>query len=513
MLHKKTLILSVLCLLFIHSYSQDRVLFKPITVIFNNVSIDSALNIIENEINFNFTYNSVYTYSEKKIRAHFTQIPLSIILDSLFNNPFLTYKIIDKQLVIYKEEPESDNISQSITEEIKAITTLSITGSIVDLRSNNPIPFAAVGFKNSNEGTISNHDGKFILTYDSTFLNDTLLISHLGYAMLTIPVKQLETIHTYKLQQQSISLQEVIIRSTDPRSLVRQALNKRFDNYDMNPFIHRAFYRETIKRNDRYMVYTEALFDIFKSAYRPTIFNDQLKLIKQRKFTDVNSRDTVLFKLHGGLSTSLLLDVLKHPIDFLDEDHINEYNYFVRDVILIENKLAYLIEFKPQKETNDMAFRGEIYIDLNTMAIVKVNFNFTRESIKKLKNSFIIKQSKAIRAHPIEAEYGITYKKHQNGLYYINHIKGCLRLKVKKKRKLLASNYETSFEMITTDLNTVDVSRFSRKETIDSRRVFSELGSRYNAQYWFDENFILPEDDLSKALLRLKQEDLSIQNK
>ncbi len=512
MLRKKTIILSVLCLLFIHSFSQDRVLFKPITVIFNNVSIDSALSIIENKINFNFTYNSAYTNSEKKVNANFTRVPLSIVLDSLFNNPFLTYKIIDRQLVVYKEEPINNEISPQITEDINAITSRTIKGNIVDLRSNKPIPFVAIGFKNTNTGTISNLDGKFILTYDHTFQNDTLLISHLGYAMLTIPVKQLEAIHTYKLEQQSISLQEVIIRSTDPRTLIRQALDKRFDNYDMNPFIHRAFYRETIKRNDRYMVYTEALFDIFKSAYRPTIFNDQLKLIKQRKFTDVNSRDTVLFKLHGGLSTSLLLDVLKHPIDFLDEDHINEYNYYVRDVVLIENNLAYLIEFKPQEEANDMAFSGEIYIDLNSMAIVRVNFNFTRESIKKLKNSFIVKQSKAVRAHPVEAEYSITYKKNQNGLYYINHIKGCLRLKVKKKRKLLASIYETSFEMITTDLNTDDVTRFSRKETINSRRVFSELSTPYNALYWNDQNFILPENDLSKALLRFKQEDLSIQN-
>lgn len=512
-MYKKTIILSVLCLLFIHSYGQDRVLFDPVTISFNNVSVDSALNLIGQNINYNFTYNSVYTSPDVKVKATFSEVPLSIILDSLFKNPFLAYKTIGKQLVIYKEESENKIDEQELSKNLETTTTIKVTGNIRDAQTNDPIPFAAIGFKNTSRGTISNLDGNFILSYNDLLLSDTLLISHLGYSQIAIPVNQLTDINNFKLQQHSISLQEVIIRSTDPQTLIKQALNHRFQNYDMNPFIHRAFYRETIKRNESYMVYTEALFDIFKTAYRPTTHNDQIKLIKQRKFTDVNSRDTVLFKLHGGLSTSLILDVIKHPIDFLDEEHLHEYDYYIRDVVLIDDKLAYEIEFKSRKGTTDMAFNGDIYIGLDTYAILKVNFKFTRESIKKLKNSFIIKQSKAVRAHPIDADYSITYKKNLNGYYYINHIKGCLKLRVKKKRKLLSSTYETAFEMITTDLNTVDVSRFQRRETINSKSIFSDLSSTYNDKYWLNENFILPEESLSKALMRFKQEDLSFEKK
>lgn len=499
--------------MFIYSYSQDEVLFKPITVSFSNISIDSALNIIENKINYNFTYNSIYAIYQKPLNAKFTNVPLSIVLDSIFRNPYLTYKIIDKQLVIFKQEPDTLIETEQIKESSSAFSNYTINGRIIDAKSKENIPYASIGFLNKNRGTISNNDGNFSLTYNEQFLEDTLLIGHLGYRKLVIPVKQLKPENTYYLEQQSISLQEVIIRSSDPRSLIRQALESKSKNYDINPFVHRAFYRETVKRNDRYMIYTEALFDIFKTAYRPTLFDDQLKLIKQRKFTDVNSKDTVLFKLQGGLGTSLMLDVIKHPINFLDENHLFEYDYFIRDMVIIDNDLAYLIEFKPNKMSNDMEFIGEIYLNINTLAIVKVNFNFTNDAIKKLKNTFILRQSKAIKAHPFDSEYSVTYKKSINGLYYINHIKGCLKLRVKRKRKLLSSTYQTSFEMISTDINTRDVSRFSRKETMNSNKIFSDLTDSYNLQFWVDDNIIIPEEDLTKALQRFRQEDLSLEKK
>ena len=499
--------------MFIHSYSQDQVLFQPITVNFNNISIDSALNIIENKIDYNFTYNSIYAIYQKPLNAKFTNVPLSIVLDSIFRNPYLTYKIIDKQLVIFKQEPDTLFETKPLKERPNTPSNYTINGRIIDSKSKENIPYASIGFLNKNRGTISNDDGNFSLTYNDQFLNDTLLIGHLGYRKLAIPVSELKSDSTYKLEQQSISLQEVVIRSSDPRSLIRQALESKSKNYDTNPFVHRAFYRETVKRNDRYMVYTEALFDIFKTAYRPTLFDDQLKLIKQRKFTDVTSKDTVLFKLQGGLSTSLMLDVIKHPINFLDENHLFEYDYFIRDMVIVDNDLAYLIEFRPNKMSNDMEFTGEIYLNINTLAIVKVNFNFTHDALKKLKNTFILKQSKAIKAHPFDSEYSVTYKKSINGLYYINHIQGCLKLKVKRKRKLLSSTYQTSFEMISTDINTRDVSRFSRKETMNSNKIFSDLTDTYNLQFWVNENIIIPEEDLSKALQHFRQEDLSLEKK
>lgn len=507
---KRLVTITILIFLSFNSFTQEHILYQPISIKFKTVSLDSALNLLESQIDVNFTYNSDYAQSNEMIRASFTQIPLSIVLDSLFSNPFLTYKLIDKQLVIYREDigKENEILSEKIEPEIKTSYTLS--GLLIDSRTKEEIPFASIGILNHTMGTITNNDGRFSFTYSEDNLYDTLVFNHLGYIRLSILLTGNNPDDIYELEQQSISLQEVVIRSVDPRQLIKLALERKFDNYNVSPFIHRVFYREVVKRNEKYMVYTEGIFDIFKTAYRPTLFNDQIKLIKQRKFTNISSKDSVLFKLHGGLSTSLRLDVIKNPIPFVDRKSIDEYTYFMRDVVIINDELTYEIEFKPKSSTDEMMFEGEVYLEISTLAIVQVNFKYTRKSIKALKNSFILRQSRNIKAHPIEAEYSVSYKKHQ-GLYYVNHIKGSLKLKVRRKRKFLASIYETSFEMVTTDLNTESVSRFDRGETIRRQNIFSELNTPYSSQYWDNNNFIIPEDDLGKALSRFKLEELILE--
>lgn len=81
--------------------AQENQLFQLTSVRFNNVFLDSALHILEDKIGLNFTYNSEFTNSQKTINSEFNSFPLSIILDSLFNNPCLNYKIVNEQYSKY----------------------------------------------------------------------------------------------------------------------------------------------------------------------------------------------------------------------------------------------------------------------------------------------------------------------------------------------------------------------------------------------------------------------------
>ena len=53
-----------------------------------------------------------------------------------------------------------------------------VSGIVVD-KSNRPIPFANIAFKNSNKGVVSNEDGQFYL--ESNKIHKTLSISFVGY--------------------------------------------------------------------------------------------------------------------------------------------------------------------------------------------------------------------------------------------------------------------------------------------------------------------------------------------
>ena len=331
----------------------------------------------------------------------------------------------------------------------------------------------------------------------------------MGYSSISIPVLNFNRNHEIGLKQLSISLQEVIIRSSEPRTLIENAISKKPDNYPLNPSMIRSFYRESLKRNNKYMMYTEGLLDIYKSSYGPTIYTDQVRLIKKRKYTNISQYDTVMFRLRGGIQSSLSLDLIKNPLEFIEAENLYKYNYHLSDIIVHNGRLVYLIDFHERKINNELLYFGSIYLDINKLAIVKIEFGLTPSSLKYARRSFVVKRSPRVKVKPVNVNYEINYRE-INGKYYINHITGELKLKVKKKGKFLNAVYETRFEMISTDIDSVNIKRFTTREKMNRNTIFSKSNLDYENDFWENENFIIPEDDLAKALSRFTQGELEI---
>jgi len=134
---KKTLGTLFLILLFLLSFAQDKdVLFSPLNYNFKGISIDSALNLIEKDIEFYFIYDADLVTNKPTIKANFTNCPLTIILDSLFKNPVLNYSVIQKQIVIFKEKTSKNIIKDAISLKHKTVTGLLWT---VLARNHSPI--------------------------------------------------------------------------------------------------------------------------------------------------------------------------------------------------------------------------------------------------------------------------------------------------------------------------------------------------------------------------------------
>lgn len=489
----------------VHVHGQEQVLYQAENLEFENISVDSALAMIEKQTNLHFTYNSDLLKATENITANFKNVPLCIILDSLFDNPNLNYQIIERQLVVYEQENVNvlDSIAKLGNESLSQ--RLAIAGEVRDKETGESLAFATVSIKNSIIGTISNEDGKFSLKYKNPGLYDTLLISYLGYESLSLPLNSLPKYHVYQLVTKSISLHEVIVRSVLPKSLVLQAIEKRKENYPNHSYVQRAFYREAVKRDKKYMLYSEGLLDVLKRSYRPSLFKEQVKLIKQRSFKSISQEDTVNFKLHGGIQTSLDLDVVKHSFDFIALNKIDTYEYAMRDMVLYNDKLSYMLEFKPKDAKNPMAYEGYIYIDVESLAFVKFEFKYTKFALHKMRNAFIIRKTSRLIIIPQNAEYSVSYKIF-NGKYYINHLQGELSLKVKKKRKFLSSKYSASFEMVATEIDANAPRRFAADSTMKTNTVFFDISPNYDINFWGNENFLLPEYSLMQAFESLSLE-------
>ncbi|MEN8123265.1 MAG: hypothetical protein ABFS35_23210, partial [Bacteroidota bacterium] len=209
-------------------------------------------------------------------------------------------------------------------------------------------------------------------------------------------------------------------------------------------------------------------------------------------------------KLQGGLYASLYLDVIKNPTYFLNYEHFNSFEYKITKIVNFNNNSAYVIRFKPRDYIDENLFEGNIYINTDNLAIVAVEFNVTQEAIGRIAGSLVVKKALRTSVKPISVNYLINYRK-INNKYFMNLARGKLIFKVKYRKKLFATDFKTVFEFAVNDVDTTEIKRFDRIETISAHDVFIDENFQYDNEFWGDYNYISPDETLEEALTRIQK--------
>lgn len=89
-----------------------------------------------------------------------------------------------------------------------------ISGIVRNARNNQPIEFVNMGIVGKNVGTVTNLQGEFSFLVDSTYNNDTLLFSVIGYHSVLIEIGTLRKNATHKviLEEKDYALAEVVVK-------------------------------------------------------------------------------------------------------------------------------------------------------------------------------------------------------------------------------------------------------------------------------------------------------------
>jgi hypothetical protein len=493
-------ILAFVC--FNSGLAQTNVLDKKIQLVLNETSIDNALDSIEQKADCYFTYSSDLFINRKSVNLTANNEKLSSVLRKLIPDKDLSFHVTNKHIVIVpvKEQVAKAGITKEI---IPYISYRKISGLVKDHNSKKALPYASIGIRGKHVGTISNQDGEFSLSLSSENLNDTLVFSYVGYQNAEIKVADLNKNHLdISLKEDFISLQEVIIRNNDPLAILNAAVNKFHINYPQKPTNLTSFYRESVLKNNKYMIYMESVLDIYKHSYSNRTALERVKVFKSRKIYDVSRLDTISFRLKGGINGCLKLDIVKNLPEFLNEEFTHLYQYRLEDISTYDNRSVYIIGFKPKPNLSDPLLEGRVFVETNSLAIIRAEFGYNKMRLSELRNRFIVKGSAKTKARPTLVDYVVSYR-NIDGKYYLNHALGNLKFKVKNKKKLFSSVFSTSFEMATTDLKTEDVLKFKYKETIHPTTIFSNYKTTYDPNFWGKSNFIKPEESIQDALKRI----------
>lgn len=471
---------------------QESILDSTFTFRTGTVRIGNALDIITKRTGFNFTYDSRLINQDIKTRMNFKTTKLRVVLDSILKNDSLVFSVIDKYIIIAKTEPiitQPDSSSQKVR---------YITGKIIDVETREPLPFATVGLKNKGKGTVSNINGEFGLKITPDFLNDTLSVSYLGYLRKEITVRNsFKSDFTVSMKREYISIPEIIIRNQNPLDIIVHAYKSIARNYGNSPAAMTGFYREGVMKKTELQTYSEAILQIYKSSYSGSLLGDQIKVYKSRKLENLNRHDTLAIRLKAGLSTCLELDGAKNIFDFLN--NTNDYSYRLTDIVTYDDETAYAIEFEQHSDVELPLFKGTIYINTVDYGILNAEFEINPKYIQKMRSSFISTTSHGFNTWPTAVNYSVSYRKMGNR-YFLTHVRGDLIFTSSQKQKLFRSQFKVFFELAITETSLTNVSRFEREEVAPVHSIFSNTIINYDPQFWGNQDFLRPEENLQQAL-------------
>lgn len=389
----------------------------------------------------------------------------------------------------------------------KPITIKHIMGTLLDGESGHPIPYGTIYLQGSSWGTVSNQDGCFHIHIPDTLQSSRLVCSHIGYQKQEIDLASLTTPEpVIRLVPNIVSLHEVIVHMRNPITLLGNMLKNREKNYPSRPSYLTTFYREGTHYNKKLMDLTEGIFKIYKPGVDPGYISDQVKQLKNNRLSFRSEEDSLIAKISGGIGSSLTLDVMQHlPIFLYPEASRYECVYFFSDITWMEDRCTYVIHFRPTRHAKENFYRGEIYLDAETLALVQICFRIHPDHIKKA--TLVKEQGKYVKITPQSAEYTLSYRQ-WGDRYYVNHVRGDLHFKVRKKKNWFSRSplLHTWFEMATCHIDTTNVEPFPRNERIRPYSIFMDTPVDYDPNFWQNFNIIPREKELRESIEQLKEQ-------
>ena len=292
-----------------------------------------------------------------------------------------------------------------------------VSGIVLDV-TNQPIPFANVQFKGSNEGIVTNEDGRFYIESQTTY--NALIVSFTGFTEKEIPLTKAVNYDFKIILKEGEQLQEVVIftgktsKKNNPAiDILRKIWARKrsnglnmFDQYQMDKYekvefdmntIDSAFMKRKIFKGMEFIFDQVDTSKVTGKTYLPIFINEALsnvygdnvmkkvkEVLKANKNSGFNSNQQIIAFIKDLYAE---YDIYNNYVTFFDKSFtsplsrtgIDVYNYVLRDSSYIDNKWCYNIVFYPRRK-NELTFKGDFWVNDTTFAIKNINMAVTKSA-------------------------------------------------------------------------------------------------------------------------------------
>lgn len=197
-----TMKLSIILLLFsmAQMFPKESFAQNKVTLDLENTTLREVLTEIKKQTDYKFLYRNSEVDVNSKITLKVFDEPAITVLDRLFESAGIAYRIIDKQIVLTRQDPKFAQVD--LEQQVK-----TVEGLVRDAYGD-PLPGANILEKGTSNGTQSDFDGRFSLELKGE--NSVLVISYLGFTTQEIVVGD-RTFIEVSLQENAAILEETVV--------------------------------------------------------------------------------------------------------------------------------------------------------------------------------------------------------------------------------------------------------------------------------------------------------------
>ena len=282
-----------------------------------------------------------------------------------------------------------------------------ITGTITDKQSDEPLPFASVFFKKDGRGVLTDSLGRFSLYKVGVGSDDSLIISSVGYNLVSYVLSSLKDSSSLSVQLiVAKAKNEVVVKSKYNRALwfwhkvidhKKQNDMRRFDNYSYEVYnkleldldnVNKEKLSNTpiLKKLDFVLKYVDSTSE--DKPYLPVYLTETLSdFYKQRQ--PYKTREVIKATITNGLdnqsiiknlgSTYQNVNVYDNQIPVFDKSFISPfsdngdtyYNFKLQDTQYLNKKRLVHFFFTP-KHPGATFFTGDCWVNDTSFAIQKI---------------------------------------------------------------------------------------------------------------------------------------------
>jgi hypothetical protein len=310
-----------------------------------------------------------------------------------------------------------------------------IRGKIINSKTSEPVPFAAVHLKNSQFGIYTNAEGDFRILNDRGFQSDSLIVTCIGFHWFSVAFNALKTsdMNKLKLVPNIYSLKEVSINARKkrlfPEIIIARALRDIKKNNPAKPYSYVSYYRDYQKDSINYLNLNEGIIQTLDKGFGYASDSNKYRLLDFKKNMDfVRMNITPYYDLpetkhsdetfkriphatvgdqHGNEFFVLLVhDAIRNFdkrsfsfIDIMNQNFIPNHKFSNPVGIYDGNTLLYKIDFITKTQIigdNNIRMKGAIFIQPDDYSIHKLEYSASLINSEKKNNEIF----------NIEIEYG-----------------------------------------------------------------------------------------------------------